>query len=87
MHKDLVLPYRLPASRDLHTFLHTYTYTNVRTPAPTQIHTTRFLRIIITTPGHSRNPANPLFARTTFITSCRVPSGVVPDKETVGRFL
>jgi len=87
MHMDLVLSYCLPESRDPLTFLHTYTYTNVRTPTPTNIHTTRFLGIIITTPGSSRNPANPLFTLTIFITSCKVPSGVVPDKETVGHFL
>lgn len=84
---DLVLSYYLPTSRDLHTFLHTYTYTNVRKLTPTNIHTTRFLGVIITTPGRLRNPANPLFTRTIFITSYQVPSGVVPNNETLGRFL
>jgi len=87
MHMNLVLSYCLPASRDLHTFLHTYTYTNVGILTPTNIHNTRFLSIIITKPGRLKNPANPLFTRTIFITSCKVPFGLAPDKETIGHFL
>jgi hypothetical protein len=66
---------------------YTHTPTQTYLHPLTHLHTSRFLGIIITTPGRSRNPANPLFTRTIFITSCQVPSGVVPNKETVSRFL